>query len=383
MQVNGAANAAPNDSMITNFALANTNYPRNSLVEEFTSSTCPPCMEFASSFDPLCTALGFDNPTSGSDLNIIKYQMNWPDWSNDASYNSDGALRRSYYNCNSIPEHFIDGTVDNSGWSYPFSSAQDSAFSTEFADAKQPGSFISMSATYYVDTNTHTLSVNVSATPSFTKTGAYHMYVAVCDKHYLNYDNEWGMLNYYNVMREMYPNGNGTAITSFTAGTPVSYINTGVAYTSVNSSACTGLSDTAGLMPHMNSNTFWNNPLLGSELVAWIEQDANKSVMQSIVVPSAIVPVTVSTLSYVTGIKLFPNPANNEANLRFNLAMAGNVTVSVIGYDGKLIANVVSADMPTGTQNVIIHTADIPAGNYIILIQTPSGANAERLTVVK
>jgi Secretion system C-terminal sorting domain len=382
LQVNGAPNTDAADSLSSTFVLANAAYPRCPLVEEFTSSTCPPCMEFAYSFDPLCTALGFDNPTSGSDLNIIKYQMNWPDWNNDASYNSDGNLRRAYYACNSIPEHFLDGTVDNTGWGYPMTAAQDSAFSTEFTAAKQDSAFISLSALYYVDTTTHSLSVTVSATPSFTKTAAYHMYVAACDKHYKNYDNEWGMLNYYNVMREMFPNGSGTAISSFTAGTPVTYSNSAIAYTSVNSNSCTGLTDTAGLMPHMNSFTFWNNPLLNSELVVWVEQDANKSVMQSLVIPASV-PVAVSTLSYVTGIRVFPNPAKDETNLRFNLAMAGKVDVRIIGYDGKEISSVVSEEMATGTQNVLIHTENIAAGNYIILIQTPTGTSAERLTVIK
>ena len=381
-QVNGAPNTDATTSLTSTFVLANAAYPRSPLVEEFTSSTCPPCMEFAYSFDPLCNALGFDNTSSGSDLNIIKYQMNWPDWDNDASYNSDGNLRRAYYACNSIPEHFVDGTVDNTGWGYPMSAAQDTAFSNEFSAAKVDSSFISMSASYFVDTNTHTLSVTVSATPSFSKTAAYHLYVAACDKHYKNYDNEWGMLDYYNVMREMFPNGSGTAISSFTAGTPVTYTNSSIAYTNANSNACTGLTDTAGLVPHMNSFSFWNNPLLNSELVAWVEQDANKSIMQSIVLPASV-PLGVSTLSYVTGIHLFPNPAMNETNLRFNLARAGKVDVKVIGYDGKTISDVTSMEMATGTQNVTINTTAIPSGNYIVLIQTPTGTSAERLTVAK
>ena len=381
-QVNGLPNTDATDSLSSTFVLANAAYPRCPLVEEFTSSTCPPCMEFAYSFDPLCNALGFDNPTSGSDLNIIKYQMNWPDWNNDASYNSDGNLRRTYYSCNSIPEHFVDGVVDNTGWGYPMTAAQDSAFSSEFTAEKSDSSFISMSASYYVDTNTHTLAVSVSATPSFSKTAAYHLYVAACDKHYKNYDNEWGMLNYYNVMRQMFPNGSGTAISSFTAGTPVTYSNSSIAYTNVNSNSCTGLTDTAGLMPHMNSFTFWNNPLLNSELVAWVEQDAGKSIMQSIVLPAAV-PLGVSTLSYVTGIHIFPNPAKDETNLRFNLARAGKVDVKIIGYDGKTISDVTSMDMGTGTQNVLINTAQITPGNYIVLIQTPTGTSAERLTVIR
>ncbi len=379
--VNGAPNTDATDSLSSTFVLANAAYPRCPLVEEFTSSTCPPCASFASGFDPLCNALGFDDPASGSNLNIIKYQMNWPDWSNDASYNSDGSIRRSYYSCNSIPMHFVNGIVDNTGWSSPMSAAQDSAFSNEFQAAKADSSFISISASYYVDTNAHTLSVSVSATPSFTKTGAYHLYVAACDKHYKNYNNEWGMLNYYNVMREMFPTGSGTAITSFTAGTPVTYSNLAIPYTNTNSAACTGIADTAGLIPHMNSFTFWNNPLLSSELVAWVEQDAGKSIMQSISLPASV-PVAVSTLSYVTGIRLQPNPARDESNLRFNLAVAGKVNIRIIGYDGRSISEVSEREMTTGAQNVTLNTAGIPSGNYIVLIQTPTGASAERLTVV-
>ena len=192
------------------------------------------------------------------------------------------------------------------------------------------------------------------------------------------------MLDYYNVMREMFPNGAGTAITSFTAGTPFNYADTNVLYTNVNSNACTGLTDTAGLIPHMNGFTFWNNPLLNSELIAWVQQDGNKSIMQSLVIPpSSLWPLEVSTVSYVTGINIYPVPAQNEAHLRFNLASAGNVSIKVIAYDGKLISDVTTVDLAAGQQNININTTNIPNGNYIVLIQSKEGMNAERLSVLK
>ncbi len=375
LQVNGAANSDPADSMVSNFALATRNTPRSVLVEEFTSSTCPPCASFAASFDPFCTGLGFDNGTSG--LNIIKYQMNWPDWSNDASYNNDGLDRRTYYNCNGIPKHFIDGQVDNNGFS-------SSVYTAEFNAEKADSSFMTMAAFYYVDTVHHKVSVRASVTPLFTKTGAYHMYVAVCDKHYKNYDNEWSMVDYYNVMRQMLPNGNGTAITSFTSGTAIPYTDTLVAYTFVNSNSATSLSDTAGKMPHMNSNTFWNNPGTNSELLAWVEEDATQSVMQSAICATPILTgLSVTTPSYITGINLFPNPSKNETNLNFNLEVASKVAIKIITIDGKFVSEVSNTEMGLGSHNVVINTNNLAAGNYVIVMETNSGIDAQYLSVRK
>jgi hypothetical protein len=382
--VNGSANSGAGECMSTTAVLASTTAQRQCMVEEFTSSTCPPCMEFASSFDPLCTSLNADVPSSN--FNIIKYQMNWPDLDNDRSYNSDGAQRRTYYGVDAIPEHFVNGVEDGYNWSYPFSTADDAYFTNEFTVAGIANkSFMEMTATYSVDTIKKKLYTSITVTPYFTKTGTYHVYIAVADKHYENIDNEWGMLDYYNVMRVMFPDGNGNAVTSWTSGVPMTYTDTGVAYTSTNwVPASTDRTDSS-LYPVQMSNEFWNNPLTGSELIAFVEEDGTQSIMQSIVAdPTNHDHVAgVSVLSKVNDMNIFPNPTSTEATLRFNLDQPGNVNVRIMDYAGHLVSEISNGNMTAGVQNITISTANIADGNYSVVVSTEGGSNAVRLTVAK
>jgi len=384
--VNGVAQTGSGDTKSATMVLASSDGQRSSLVEEFTSSTCPPCMEFASSFDPLCTTLGADNGTSN--FNIIKYQMNWPDRDNDRSYNNDGFQRRSYYNVNSIPMHFVNGVVDNYNWSYPFTSADDAYFTNEFTVTSTANkAFLDMTSTYQVDTVGKKLYITVTVTPHFTKSGTYHVYIAACDKHYENIDNEWGMLNYYNVMRQMWPSGTGNAVTSWTDGVSVTYYDTAVAYTSTNWVPASTTPADSSLYPTQMSNEFWNNPLLGSEVIAFVEEDGTQSIMQSLVVDPTYHASTainyVNTVSKVSGMNIFPNPTANEASLTFNLEESGNVNIKIMEYTGNTVSEVSNSFMTAGNQKVTIPTGNIASGNYLVVVTTATGSNMQRLTVSK
>lgn len=75
---------------------------RTVLYEQFTSSTCPPCATFNTSY----FNDNFLNANEGS-FTLIKYQMNWPS-PGDPYYTEQGGVRKSFYSVNSVPTLFID-----------------------------------------------------------------------------------------------------------------------------------------------------------------------------------------------------------------------------------------------------------------------------------
>lgn len=359
--VNTVANTEADSTETATFLLASAVTDRQGLIEEFSSSTCPPCKSFNDMYDPLMLSLGAN--TAGTDINIIKYQMNWPSPGTDRSYNPDGATRRGYYGVTGIPEHFVNGRE---------STASD--YTAEANGSKALKSFVDMTVNYTVDTNTHKLGATVTVTPHFTKTGAYHVYVAVLDKYYENTTNTTGQLKYYHIMRKMLPSGSGHSVSSWTDGVPQTFTDTGITYT--NGNYTLGVSS----YPTQGDNKLWNNPYTGSELVAFVQDDATKTILQSIwSLPAGL--ASVSTLAKVEGIEIFPNPAKDAANLKFNLQEDGNVRVTVMEYTGKVVSEVANQHMSVGIQNVKINTANIARGNYIVLISTETGNRAERLTV--
>ncbi|MCD6010331.1 MAG: hypothetical protein K0Q79_193 [Flavipsychrobacter sp.] len=373
--VNTTANTEPTDSFRTStFTKASASVQRKGLIEEFSSSTCAPCKSFNQNYDPLCTTLGANTATSN--FNIIKYQMNWPTPGTDSSYNADGNTRKTYYNVGGIPDHYVNGRNSTVSWTNPFTATNTADFTAEAASSYALKSYFDMTGSYSVDTIKKKLYINLSVTPRFTKTGSYHVYIAVMDKHYQNTKNTTGQLDYYHVMRKMLPNGSGRAVTSWTDGTAVSYVDTGIAYTAGNWAAG------SNYYPAQNSNTFWSNPL-GGELVAFIEEDGPKSVMQSLLIIPTQKAVSVTTLSKVNDITVFPNPTSSDATVSFSLGEAGKVHIKILDVAGREVADVVNKEMNTGVQNVNISTAGLAAGEYLIMIETAGGANLGRLTVTK
>jgi hypothetical protein len=365
-KVNGVANPEADSLETSTFTLASSSVQRNGLIEEFSSSTCPPCKSFNAIYDPLCTSYGVNAPATH--VNVLKYQMNWPSPGTDRSYNPDGDTRKSYYGVSGIPDHFVNGQ--------PGTANSSSTMTTELDNSKVLNAFFDMAITYSVDTVKKKFHVITKVTPHFTKTGNYHVQIAVADQKYENSTNTTGQLEYLHIVRKMLPNGSGRSVTSWADGVAQTFYDTGIAYTSGDW--------TAGVAsyPTQGSYKFWSNPLFGSEVVAFIQEDANKSVMQSLVTVSTAA-LTVSTLSKVDGIDVFPNPATDQAFVKFNLQQSGNVEVKLMDYAGRLVKTVTNGSMDAGAQNIAIPTANVVPGNYFVVITTDGGSNVARLTVAK
>ncbi|MBZ0264045.1 Omp28-related outer membrane protein [bacterium] len=92
--------------LLVSMAASAWSFPRAVLLEEFTSSTCPPCRPAG---DALETILGMYDR---SEVVMIAYHMNWPAPGNDPWYHynpADNNSRRTYYGVNAIPYLFCDG----------------------------------------------------------------------------------------------------------------------------------------------------------------------------------------------------------------------------------------------------------------------------------
>lgn len=366
--VNSVANTDVDSARSSTFTLASATSNRWGLIEEFTSSTCPPCRAFNNIYDPLCTSYGVN--TSASRVSTVKYQMNWPSPGTDRSYNNDGSIRRTYYGVSGIPDRFVNGLPATAP-------STTTALTAELDASKANPSFIDMSVNYTVDTVGRKIGVVLKVTPRFTKTGNYKVHVAVMDKYYENTTNTTTQLQYHHVMRRMLPSASGRTVTSWTDGVEQTFVDTALTYTAGNWTA--GVSS----YPTQGSNMFWANPYTNSEVVAWVQDESNGTIMQSIWSLPAGLMSTVSTMATVDNIKLYPNPTTEVANLQFSLQEAGNVSVRLMEYTGKVVSEVVNGNMNAGVQNVTINTKNVAPGNYVVLISTEKGSTVERLTVEK
>lgn len=349
--VNGVTNTDVDSAMTSNYTKASSATGRQGLIEEFSSSTCAPCASFNAIYDPLCVTYNVNNPATK--VNIVKYQMNWPSPGTDKSYNPHGVSRRTYYNCNSIPMHFVNGVESQSA-------STAAALTAELNASKAESSFMDMNMTYTIDTVTKKLGVTLNVTPHFTMTGSYKVFIAVMDKHYQNTTKTTSQLNYYHIMRMMLPDGNGNAVSSWTDGTTQTFTQTGVDFTY----GYWPLGNVGTNYPAQGSYKFWNNLWDSSEVICFVQNVTTGSILQSLSGTRGTASTTlIPTTDKIENIALYPNPTANEANLSFNLAEAGKVQVAVVDYTGKVLSVASDKEMGVGVQNVKVSTANLQVGS--------------------
>lgn len=79
----------------------------------------------------------------------------------------------------------------------------------------------------------------------------------------------------------------------------------------------------------------------------------------------------------------YPNPAANATNIKFSVAKATEVTISVTDMAGKVVKTI-SEKYTAGTQIVELNTSSLPSGEYIYLIRTAEGDGmASKMSVIK
>jgi len=81
--------------------------------------------------------------------------------------------------------------------------------------------------------------------------------------------------------------------------------------------------------------------------------------------------------------KIFPNPANESAQLVFSLLEASDITVRVYSTDGVLVDTYQAGKQNVGLNSLTINTQDLSQGHYIYTIETDAGVRNGKFAVIK
>ena len=91
-----------------------------------------------------------------------------------------------------------------------------------------------------------------------------------------------------------------------------------------------------------------------------------------------------------TGLRLqvVPNPFNPAARVRFSLPLAGSTTVTIYDAAGRLVADLLRAEMPPGDHEVFWDGADLggraaPSGIYLVRVRTAHEQIVGKITLVQ
>lgn len=69
---------------------------------------------------------------------------------------------------------------------------------------------------------------------------------------------------------------------------------------------------------------------------------------------------------FIPNINVYPNPLSVEGNLAFELTENSDVFVQIFDLNGRMVQEIAESNMPSGNNNIVFNTADLPKGTYIV-----------------
>lgn len=353
--VNGVSEVAfANDTARTVVYVASVSKPRHALIEEWTSSTCVPCANLNVNFDPL---LNSNNPNTGGNVNVIKYQVNWPSPGNDPSYNPHSAARVSHYGINAAPTAITNGKTDMVAHSQ-----------AEINAAIAVPAFADVTTTLNVVGTTINASATFTPYVSIAANSPLRTHQVLLQRFYNYQAAVTTQKNYYHVMRKMEPNAWGAPVT-VTDGTPFN-VSFNLPINSVGT-------------PAQGSYDFWNTGTPIFEYVTFIQDSISNDILQSGSASFTVNSVGLVDLKADQNIGVYPNPANDFAAVAINVENVSLVDITILDITGKVVYVNKGATVQPGKSEIKINTSEFTSGTYNILVNTGTGILKEKLIIIK
>lgn len=84
-----------------------------------------------------------------------------------------------------------------------------------------------------------------------------------------------------------------------------------------------------------------------------------------------------------SNIKLYPNPTYDVSVLSFYLSKSGHIKIELYDVFGRLVKNIKNEALIDGVQEIMINTAELASGIYIIKVSDNREMFSQRLSVIK
>jgi len=186
---------------------------RRVLVEEATNASCGPCASQNPAFDALLQA----NPDK---VAVIKYHWYFPGTDPMNAQNPDENNGRvAYYGINGVPTAIIDGVIPNGGtFGYPGApSGFTQSLINQYYNTPSP---LEMAVYEDIDTDNNVIDMYILLHAVQDASGSLRSHVTVVEKHihFTSAPGGNGEKDFYDVMKKMLPDENGTPIDNMEAG---------------------------------------------------------------------------------------------------------------------------------------------------------------------
>ena len=315
-----------NNQLDKSISVASNSTTRTPLYEKFSSSTCPPCATFNTTyFSP------FYGPNSGS-FNLISYQVNWPG-AGDPYYNTEVGTRVGYYGVSGAPTLFVDSKTGTN-----FNTA---ALQADLNLALAQPSYFALTATKSELGFSEDLTVNINITPYVS--GTYKVHVAVVEKITTGNVASNGETSFKNVMMKMLPNAAGTVIN------------------------CTYDQPIPTITLEQNLAGLFIEDMTDLEVIVFIQStNTGKAVMQSVKATELLSNDQFAAKKF----KVYPNPSEGIVRIKSETP----VSVSIADITGKVVFTM--NDVTSDTQ---MNLSSLQKGMYLATISSGSDKETQKI----
>lgn len=80
---------------------------------------------------------------------------------------------------------------------------------------------------------------------------------------------------------------------------------------------------------------------------------------------------------------VYPNPANEEATVSFELANASDVAITVTDLSGKAVYSTSMSNVAAGLTEVAINTSSLSNGVYVVNVASDNAVSTQQLVIRK
>lgn len=332
---------------------------RVTLVETFTSSTCPPCNPGNVALEGLLT-----NGTNDNKYASIKYQMDWPG-SGDPYFTNEGDVRRGFYSVSGIPQTFVDAGYGGN----PSSLSQSVLNSAYSVDPK-----FNLSVYYQIDEPNQKVDMQIDIESLVDLGPGNRMFCAIYEHETFNNTGGNGETKFEQVMKKMLPSAAGTVLSPMTTGQINHYDFT---YT---------FNGTYRLPPNATDpidNNIEHSVEEFSDLgvIIWVQNmNGNKEVYQAQVATMGVGGLEEEG-ALVGNIALYPNPAADQTTVVFHTTRTEDVEVALYDMTGALVSKNVLPSLEAGRIQHNLDLSGLGAGMYTVRILAGDNVLSRRLTV--
>ncbi|MBK0404168.1 T9SS type A sorting domain-containing protein [Adhaeribacter sp. BT258] len=352
INVSNADMVTSNDSGSKQVSVLANVAPRTVLHEVFTSATCPPCKSGNANLHKITTA----NPGKSID---IKYQQNYPNAGNDPYQTAESISRHNWYGINSIPRMEVDGGWDGNANNYTASLLNN--FQTKPA-------LVNITVTQTVVGHTVTAQAVIDPIGNSIPSNNLVAHMVITEKRTVKNKRSNGETEFFDVMKKMMPNENGTAIAPLT-GAPVT-INQSYTFPSP-----VQLVGPKNLFPDSVEN------LNNLEVVVFLQDKVTKEVFQA--AKSFNIKSGVTDNILAASLSVYPNPTDGIVNITFTPEKAENATLEIYNAVGARVWNMSVKASEINGKMIDADLSKQPNGFYFLNLKYGDQVLTKKIVLIK